>query len=160
MHFAVGDTPAATSPFVITGNADFTVSTPANCTTNPDNTTDCTITVTFTPSKPGVDLATLTVNSALGATVNFSLSGTGAAAAVALDPGTTTSIGTGYKSPAGIALDAAGNTYIADTGDNVVIQYNSSGNGMIIAGTGDSGQQRQWQARQLRRLFPHLLPLR
>jgi Bacterial Ig-like domain (group 3)/NHL repeat len=71
--------------------------------------------------------------------VNFSLSGMGAAAAIALDPGTTTSIGTGYKSPAGIALDAAGNTYIADTGDNVVIEYNSSGNGMIIAGTGAAG---------------------
>src|ERR1700733_832926 len=139
VHFAVGDTPAATSPFVITGNADFTVSTPANCSTNSDTTTDCTITVTFTPSKPGVDLATLTVSSALGATVNFSLSGMGAAAAIALDPGTTTSIGTGYKSPAGVALDAAGNTYIADTGDNVVIEYNSSGNGMIIAGTGAAG---------------------
>jgi hypothetical protein len=142
VHFAVGDTPAANSPFTVMGSTDFTVNTPASCVTNSnpgDNTTDCTITVTFAPSKPGVDLATLTVSSALGATVNFSLSGMGAAAAIALDPGTTTSIGTGYKSPVGIALDAAGNTYIADTGDNVVIRYNSSGNGMIIAGTGTVG---------------------
>ncbi len=139
VHFAVGDAPAANSPFTVTGSADFAVNTPASCTTNSDNTTDCTITVTFAPSKPGVDIATLTVSSSLGATVNFSLSGMGTAAAIALDPGTTTSIGTGYKSPVGIALDAAGNTYIADTGDNVVIRYSSSGNGMIIAGTGTAG---------------------
>jgi hypothetical protein len=139
VHFAVGDTQAAASPFTVTGSADFTVNGPANCITNPDNTADCTITVTFAPTKPGADLATLTVKSALGATSNFALSGTGAAAAVALDPGATSLIGTGYNSPAGIALDAAGNTYIADTGDNVVIRYNNSGNGMIIAGTGTSG---------------------
>ncbi len=139
VHFAVGDTPAATSPFSVTGSADFVVNSPASCVTNTDNTTDCTITITFAPTKPGVDFATLTVKSALGATSNFALSGTGAAAAVALDPGTTSSIGTGYNSPVGIAVDAAGNTYIADTGDNVVIRYNNSGNGMIIAGTGAAG---------------------
>src|SRR5271170_1838214 len=89
VHFAVGDTQAATSPFTVTGSADFVVNGPASCITNPDNTADCTITVTFAPTKPGADLATLTVKSALGATSNFALSGTGAAAAVALDPGTT-----------------------------------------------------------------------
>ncbi len=142
VHFGVGDAPSATSPFTITGSVDFVVNTPASCNTNSnpgDNTTDCTITVTFAPTKPGVDIATLTVTSVLGATANFSLSGMGTAAAVALDPGATSSIGTGYESPVGIALDAAGNTYIADTGDNVVIQYNISGNGMIIAGTGAAG---------------------
>jgi sugar lactone lactonase YvrE len=139
LHFAVGDTQAVASPFTVTGSADFVANGPASCITNPDNTADCTITVAFAPTKPGIDVATLTVTSARGATSTFALSGVGAAAAVALDPGTTTSIGTGYKSPVGIALDAAGNTYIADTGDNVVIRYNNAGNGMIIAGTGTAG---------------------
>ena len=140
VHFAVGDTPASASPFMISGSADFVVAAPANCTPNADNTTDCTITVTFSPTQPGADLATLTVNSTLGATSQFGLSGVGAAAAVALDPGTTTAIGTGYKSAIGIALDEAGNSYVADTGNNVVIRYNSAGTGSIIAGiSGNAG---------------------
>jgi sugar lactone lactonase YvrE len=138
IHFAVGDTPASASAFVISGSADFVVAAPANCTPNPDNTTDCPVTVTFSPTQPGADLATLTVKSGLGATSQFGLSGVGAAAAVALDPGTTTAIGTGYKSAIGIALDDAGNSYVADTGNNVVIRYNSAGAGSIIAGISGS----------------------
>lgn len=137
VHFAVGDTPAATSAFSIIGSADFAVSQP-NCTTNADNTTDCTIGVTFSPTQPGADFAALTVTSALGATSQFGLNGVGAAASVALDPGTATAIGTGYKSPVGIAVDAAGNSYVADTGNDVVIRYNSAGTGTVIAGIAGS----------------------
>jgi streptogramin lyase len=54
---------------------------------------------------------------------------------VALDPGTATAIGAGYKSPAAIALDSAGNAYVADTGNNVVIRYDTTGAGTVIAGT-------------------------
>ena len=141
----------------ITGSPDFVVNTPANCTTNStsDNTTDCTITVSFAPTRPGLDFATLTVKSALGATSKFALSGIGAAAAVALDPGMASSIGTGYNSPVGIAIDAAGNTYVADTGNNVVIRYNNSGNGMIIAGTRVPPEIAEMAVRRRRPLFPH-----
>jgi sugar lactone lactonase YvrE len=140
VHFAVGDTPAATAAFTITGSADFVVTPPASCPLNPDNTTDCTITVTFSPTHPGQDLATLVVKSSLGTTSQFGLSGIGGAASVALDPGTATSIGTGYKSPAGIALDSTGNAYVADTGNNVIIRYDITGAGTVIAGiTGTAG---------------------
>jgi sugar lactone lactonase YvrE len=135
VHFAVGDTPAATTAFTITGSTDFVVTPPASCPLNPDNTTDCTITVTFSPTHPGQDLATQVVKSSLGATSQFGLSGIGAAASVALDPGTATSIGAGYKSPAGIALDSTGNAYVADTGNNVVLRYSAAGTATIIAGT-------------------------
>ncbi len=111
---------------------------PASCPANPDNTSDCTITVTFSPTKPGANVATLIVKSALGATSQFGLSGVGAAASMAIDPGTATAIGVGYKSPAGIAVDAAGNAYVADTGNDVVIRYDSTGNGSVIAGTAGS----------------------
>jgi hypothetical protein len=138
MHFAVGDMPAATSAFAVTGSADFVV-TPGTCALNSDNTTDCTITVAFSPTQPGVDLATLAVKSSLGATSQFGLSGIGAAASVALDPGVATGFGTGFKSPAGIARDAAGNAYVADTGNNVVVRYDSTGTRTVIAGTGTAG---------------------
>ena len=143
VHFAVGDTPAAVSAFVINGSADFVVNPPSNCTLNPDNTTDCTVTVTFSPSQPGTDVATLVVKSTLGTTSQVNLSGVGAAAGLALDPGTATGFGTGFKSPLGIALDPAGNSYVADTGNSVVIRYNSAGTGTVIAGiagtAGNSG---------------------
>jgi sugar lactone lactonase YvrE len=140
VHFAVGDTPAAASAFTITGSTDFVVTPPASCPANSDNTTDCTTTVTFSPTQPGRNLATLTVKSSLGATSQFGLSGVGSAASVALDPGTATAIGTGYKSPAGIALDSVGNTYVADTGNNIVIRYDTTGTPTVIAGTtGSSG---------------------
>jgi sugar lactone lactonase YvrE len=135
VHFGVGDTPAATAAFTITGSTDFVVTPPASCPLNPDNTTDCTITVSFSPTHPGQDLATLVVKSSLGATSQFGLSGSGAAASVALDPGTATSIGTGYKIPAGIALDSTGNAYVADTGNNVILRYDTTGAATIIAGT-------------------------
>jgi streptogramin lyase len=139
VHFAVGDTPAASSAYIISGSADFVVNPPASCTTNSDNTTDCPIAVTFSPTKPGVDLATLTVKSALGTTSQFGLNGVGAAASVALDPGTATGFGAGFKSPAGISLDAAGNTYVADTGHDVVVRFDRTGTPTVIAGTGTAG---------------------
>jgi sugar lactone lactonase YvrE len=138
VHFVVGDTPAAASPFAITGSADFVVASPT-CILNADQTTDCTIAITFSPTQPGPDLATLTVKSALGATSQFGLNGVGAAASIALDPGMATGLGSGLKSPLGVALDAAGNAYVADTGNNVVLRYNSAGTGTVIAGTGTAG---------------------
>jgi hypothetical protein len=135
VHFAVGDTPAVGSPFTVAGSTDFVVTPPTGCTGNSDKTTDCTITVTFSPTNPGQDFATLVVKSSLGAITHLGLSGVGAAASVALDPGTATALGTGYKSPVGIAVDAAGNSYVADAGNNVVIRYDTTGNGTVIAGT-------------------------
>ncbi|HEX3969043.1 MAG TPA: Ig-like domain repeat protein [Edaphobacter sp.] len=138
VHFAAGDTPAATSPFAITGSADFTAAAP-NCTLNSDQTTDCTIAVTFSPTQPGSDTATLVVKSTLGTSSQFGLNGVGAAASIALDPGLATALGSGLKAPAGVALDAAGNAYLADAGNNVVLRYDTTGTGTVIAGTGSAG---------------------
>ena len=137
VHFAAGDTPSSTTPFTVAGSTDFTISAPS-CTTNPDTTTDCQVTVTFAPTQPGQDHASLIVTSTLGATSSFGLNGTGSAASVALDPGTTSIFGSGYSAPTGILQDAAGNIYIADTGNNRVVRY-SGGTPTIIAGTGSAG---------------------
>src|SRR5260370_8510407 len=86
---------------------------------------------------------TLVVKSSLGTTSQFGLSGIGAAASVALDPGTATAIGASYKSPAGIALDSTGNAYVADTGNNVVLRYTAAGTATIIAGTTGTASNRR-----------------
>ena len=141
VHFAAADTPAATSPFSIAGNADFTITGTPACTTNSatDNTTDCALSVAFTPSRPGPDLATLVINSTSGLTTKLALSGTGAVSSVALDPGVSAVAGSGFSSAAGIAQDAAGNIYVADTGHNQVVEFPVGGSSTVIAGTGASG---------------------
>ncbi len=138
VHFAAADAPAATSPFSIAGNSDFAVTGTPGCTTNSaaDNTTDCSISVTFTPSRPGPDLGTLVLNSAAGRTAKLALSGTGTASSVALDPGNAAQLASGLSLPAGIAQDSAGNIYIADTGNNQVVRTSGTGVSVVLgAGT-------------------------
>jgi sugar lactone lactonase YvrE len=139
VHFAVGDTPVSSSAFTVANNTDFTITGSPTCSTNSDNTTDCTMNVTFSPTEPGLDTATLVVKSSLGTTARFGLTGTGTIAAVALDPGFVSALGTTFKSPAAITIDAAGNTYVADTGNNIVMRYDRTGTGAVIAGTGAAG---------------------
>jgi sugar lactone lactonase YvrE len=139
VHFAISDGPAASSAFSITGSMDFSVNSSATaCTLNSDNTTDCTLSVVFTPSGPGPEAASLAIRSQAGLTTKLSLSGTGTASSVAMDPGTATLLDSGLNSATGIAQDANGNIYVADTGNNRVLLYNGS-TSTVIAGTGTSG---------------------
>ena len=76
IHFAATDGPAAAGAYSLTSGAgNFSLGT-ASCVTNSDNTTDCSLPVTATPTVLGAFNGTLTVNSTLGATNNFQLSGT------------------------------------------------------------------------------------
>jgi hypothetical protein len=75
IHFAPGDGPAAASPYTITaGGSNFSLGT-ANCTANTDNTRDCLLPVTATPTVLGAFTGTLQVQSSLGATATFPLGG-------------------------------------------------------------------------------------
>jgi sugar lactone lactonase YvrE len=139
VHFAAADGPAAASPFTFTGSPDFAVSGTPVCTTNADNTNDCLVTVIFTPARPGPVAAALVVKSKAGLTTQLALGGTGTASSVALDPGNTLLLTSSVSAPGGIAQDGAGNTYIADTGNNRVVEYAAGGTFSVIAGTGTSG---------------------
>ena len=76
IHFAVSDGPAASGAYVVTvGSSIFTLGT-ANCTTNSDNTTDCTLPITATPTTPGPFMGTLQVTSSQREIGTFQLSGT------------------------------------------------------------------------------------
>jgi hypothetical protein len=138
VHFAAGDSPAATNPYVISGSADYTVA-PGACTTNADNTTDCFVTVTFLPSKPGLDTSDLVIKSISNGSSTFGLTGIGAAPSIAFDPGQTASVASTLNLPQGVALDAAGNTYIADTANNRVLMISAAGVTSTLAGTGTAG---------------------
>ncbi|MES2393540.1 MAG: Ig-like domain repeat protein [Acidobacteriota bacterium] len=75
VHFPAADGPAGSGAYSITsGSGNFTLGA-ASCVTNSDNTTDCSLPVTATPTVLGPFTGTLTVKSTLGATNNFVLSG-------------------------------------------------------------------------------------
>lgn len=138
VHFAPGDAPAATAGFVLSGSPDYTIA-GSTCTANADSTTDCLVTVQFSPTRPGIDTANLTVTSQRSGLSVLGISGIGLAAAVALDPGATAPYASGLASPQGIAQDAAGNVYIADTGTNRVLRFTAAGTSTLLAGSGAAG---------------------
>lgn len=86
IHFASGDTPAASAYTLISGAANFAVGA-ANCTSNSDGTTDCLLPVTATPTTLGAFTGVLQVKSTKGLTSQFALSGN-----YVMSPATRTSV--------------------------------------------------------------------
>lgn len=114
----------------------FTVSAtaPATCDPDGDATMVC-ASVTYTPTSAGLQTAPLAVTSADSYNV-FGLTGIGQAAFASLDPGTASTLSTtGLSAAHGEAMDADGNLYIADTGNNRVVEISGSTQ-TTIAGTG------------------------
>jgi DNA-binding beta-propeller fold protein YncE len=70
-----------------------------------------------------------------GSTVITGYAGTGSSGASMAGPATSSPL----SNPTGVAVDAAGDVYIADTGNNVVEKVTPDGTLSIIAGTGNQG---------------------
>jgi hypothetical protein len=132
---AAGTVTGATA--TLTTDPDITAAAPA-CTQNSDNSVDCTVAVTATPSAAGQRSATLTVALPTGTwdnpLANIDLGGTVTGSALALDnastivSGTTTAIAPTTApvfsaiSPAGVALDGAGNVYAMDLTSGSILE--------------------------------------
>jgi len=138
IHFPKGTAEAVTAPFVL-ANTDYTAGTPA-CVTNTDTTQDCTIAITLTPTTPGVDDAVLTSTNTVGSVSKFGVTGAGVVAALALDPGTAASVGSGMNTPQSVTYDSNGNLLIADTANNRVLRIVAATQVQtVVAGTGVAG---------------------
>ncbi len=81
----------------------------------------CTINVTFTPPAPGLRRGAILLTSNTGATVaELYVHGVGSGPQVLLlsaasySPGSETAIGGGFSQPEGVAVDGAGNVYVAN----------------------------------------------
>lgn len=103
---------------------------------------NCTVTVTFAPSQPGSQGGSILLLDGNGnqlATVD--LSGTASGAGLTVDPGTVAAIGSGYSTPKSVAMDDAGDLFIADSGANAVWEIPAGSSTPAAIGSGFSAPQ-------------------
>ncbi len=105
--------------------------------------TTCLLNLAFTPMLPGGRKGFLQLSSSTSSVIGgFYLGGQGTGAEIAVDAGTQANVGTGIA-PSGIAADAAGNLYIADTTSASLLQYAGSSATVpvaLITGLSSPGQ--------------------
>jgi hypothetical protein len=103
-------------------NLDFTDAGSDTCTaTTYTSTTNCTVNVQFAPKFAGQRMGAVVIKDGSGNVLsNTYLSGVGTGPQVAFSPPTQSTLGGGFALPGGVAVDASGNVYVADGGNNAV----------------------------------------
>ncbi len=155
VHFPETAVGAISSPTAtLTTAPDATAGTLTCGAQNGDNSFDCNVAVTSTPSAAGLRSATLTVSlpftpsggSATTYVANVALGGAVSGSVLAIDSatstnGTTTPISPTTNpffsgiTPAGVALDGAGNVYTMDTGSGQFLEYVQGAGSVALPGT-------------------------
>jgi sugar lactone lactonase YvrE len=106
------------------------------------------VNVTYTATAAGLQSGTISAWNNNGVLIGqASLSGSGQAPLLNVDPGTVAAIGTTWAAPSAIAVDASGNTYVADAGKiyqtalggtpSAVASGFSNPSAVVIDGAGD-----------------------
>lgn len=84
--------------------------------------TVCAFNVKFAPTRAGMRSGLMQLKTASATVATAFLGGTGVAPNLSIDPAAQSIIGTGFT-PGGVGSDVAGNTYLADTAGNKVVQF-------------------------------------
>ena len=106
--------------------ADFSVATGGSCQAGTAYTAgqNCTVNVSLNPQVAGNVSAKLVMRDNAGNTLlSTVLHGTGQAPMLAISPAAESTIGSGLQTPSQVAVDAAGNAYVADAGLGAVVEY-------------------------------------
>ncbi|MGA8671501.1 MAG: PASTA domain-containing protein, partial [Terracidiphilus sp.] len=111
-----------------------------NCTTTFPSAGSCTVNVKFAPLAPGLRMGAVNLfagSSPSGTPLATTLIyGTGKGPAVAFSPGTQTTVNnTPLSVPNGVAVDAAGDVFISDSGNHRVVEVAANGTATTV-GTG------------------------
>jgi sugar lactone lactonase YvrE len=116
---------------------DFSIATGGTClggTTYPAQSS-CTVNVALSPNSAGaVSAKLLALDGSGNILASIVLHGTGVASAAQILPGTEGAVGKGLMTPKQLAVDAAGNTYVADSGLSLVEMF-PKGAAAATAGT-------------------------
>jgi len=125
-------------------NLDFTNGTATTCTaTTYSSATNCTVSVTFTPKAAGVRMGAVVFFSGAGNTgtqlASVPVYGVGTGPQIAYGPGTQTIFdptanGFGVDEPRGVATDAAGDLFIADSLQSRIVEVPAGGGAAIAIG--------------------------
>ena len=93
----------------------------------------CTVNVTFTPTLPGSSLGAVLLQDSAGTALGTAyLQGIGVGPAISFEPGTETTIPSSpLNRPSGIAIDRAGDIFIADSANRRVLKETLSGTSYI-----------------------------
>ena len=114
------------APAVLTQGAarlDFRDAGTGTCTTNGpshsyDTNATCTVNVTFKPTRPGLRRGAVNLYDTSGNLIATAyVYGTGTGPQVAFQPGTQSTLATGFSNPAALAVDGSGNVFVADNGN-------------------------------------------
>jgi sugar lactone lactonase YvrE len=119
------------TPQVLTGggpNLDFTLASGSTCTGSVTAGSACTVNVTFTPRLAGARNGAVEILDGSGNVLATSLVyGTGTGPQIAFAPATQSTIGGGLNYPYGVAVDGAGDVFIADTDNSRVVEVTPLG---------------------------------
>ena len=92
--------------------------------------TVCGVSITFNPQAPGIRMGAASIWGADGSVLATAfLSGVGVLPKAGFLPGTVTQLGNQLSGPTGVAADGAGDLYIADTGNNRIVELPWTGGG-------------------------------
>jgi sugar lactone lactonase YvrE len=112
---------------VFAGTANATGLPACKATTYTPNT-NCVLTIAFTPTSVGKQTGSVILADASGNPIASAIvEGVGQGPSLTLDPGTVSPIASGLKSPTGIVVDGAGNSFIADSTNNSVTEFPAGG---------------------------------
>ncbi|HTV82993.1 MAG TPA: hypothetical protein VME18_10115 [Acidobacteriaceae bacterium] len=140
VSFAFTDTALGVLPRIVeagTSTPDFTLASGGSCGAKAVYlaNSSCTVNVAFNPHSAGSTTAKLLlVDHAGDVLASIGLHGTGTAAAIQVEGGAQSVIGAGLVTPSQVAVDAAGNVYVADSGLHAVEEY-PQGSGATAATT-------------------------
>ena len=120
-------------------NADFTIASGGTCKAGTAYAagSSCSVNVTLNPHAAGsVSAKLLMLDGSGNVLASMPLAGIGSGPAIQLLPGAQATIGSGLKTPSQVAVDAGGNTYIADSGFSAVQRYAKGSGTATTVGTG------------------------
>ncbi len=141
LNYNVEVTTTFGTPKVVTQgapNLDFKLSSGGTCTGTVTGGNSCTVNVTFAPLAPGVRMGAVQLFDSSGnLLVTTMIHGVGQGPAIAFGPGVQTTVpASGLSHPDGVAVDGAGDIFIADSGNNRVVEVPAGGGTQTTVNTG------------------------
>jgi sugar lactone lactonase YvrE/uncharacterized protein (DUF2345 family) len=131
---AIGATKVVTQG--LTG-LDFTLGSGNTCTGTVVAGNSCTVNVNFSPLAPGLRMGAVQIFDNAGNLLETTpIYGIGQGAAIAFSPSAQATVGSGLATPFGVTLDAAGDVFIGDYGNQRVVEIPASGGNQITIASG------------------------